>query len=182
MLLLFSLILRVVFLIFVHLKIIFIFLINLESISLRNLLPLFLNPIFFVRIKFVSFPNEPYVGSFLFDFSILDFLFVLIMKVSQSLWHGFAGAFKSHNEIKSVLALVWSYESYSCSLIASSACATHSMDVIFEMIWANVVHNKLNMANVEASSANTSCHHNISNRIFKVLNETLTIYLVLTTV
>ena len=182
MLLLFGLILRVVFLIFVHLKIILIFFVNLESVPLWYLLPLLFNPVFFIGIKFVAFANEADVGSFLFDFSILYFLFVLSVKVSQSLWYCFAGAFESHDEIKSILAFVWSYESYGCSLVASAACAADSMDVIFEVVGANVVYDKLDMAYVEASRTNTSCYHNISYRIFEVLNKTFSIDLILASV
>ena len=88
-------------------------------------------------------------------------------------------ALESHYQVLSVLTFIWGYKSDGCSLVASPASSTDPVDVILHMVRADVIHNKLDMTYVKASSANTGGHHYISYRVFEVLNEPFSIDLVL---
>ena len=81
MLLLFSLLFLRDLIIFTHLKIIFIFLVHLKTVPFGNLLSLLFHTVLFVSIELVALTDESDVGSFLFDLAVLNFLFILRVKV-----------------------------------------------------------------------------------------------------
>ena len=56
------------------------------------------------------------------------------------------------------------------------------MDVIFDVIWATIVHHQLDMADVQASSTQTCGYQDVSDVIFEILDETFSIDLVLASV
>ena len=56
------------------------------------------------------------------------------------------------------------------------------MYIVFHMVWTNVVHHEFDVTNIEASCANTGCYHDISTSIFEVLDESLSVDLVLASV
>jgi len=56
------------------------------------------------------------------------------------------------------------------------------VDVIFDVIWATIVHHQFDMADVQASGTQTCGYHDVSDVIFEILNETLSIDLVLASV
>ena len=78
MLLILSFILRILYFIFGHVFKVIIF-VYLKAVSLRNFLSLLFDPKLFIGIEFVAFAYESNIGSFLLNFSILNFLFVLLV-------------------------------------------------------------------------------------------------------
>lgn len=101
------------------------------------------------------------------------------MKISQKFWYIFIGVFKGHNQIGSILAFIMCDECNCCSLIASTTGSANTVHIIFNMIWAHVIHDKLDMAYIKTSSTNTCSYHNIPDLVFKILYKSFSINLVL---
>jgi hypothetical protein len=54
------------------------------------------------------------------------------------------------------------------------------MNIVLNMIWANVIYNQLNMAYIKTSSTYTGSNHDVPDVVFEILYEPFPINLILT--
>jgi len=103
------------------------------------------------------------------------------VKVSELLGHegaGGVGAFKGFDQVTGKRALFWSDEGDSIAFVTSSASSSDAMDVIFKVVRADVVHNELDVLNVEASGTDTCSNQDVPDTVLEVLNRELTVGLI----
>lgn len=93
----------------------------------------------------------------------------------------FIAVLKSKYQILSICAFIVCYEGDCVSLNTSSACPSNSVNVIFQVVGAEVVDDESYMANIQASCTQASRYHDIPNFVLEVQDKALSVNLVLTT-
>ena len=125
---------------FVEVKVISVF-IHCKTVFFRKLNSKFFNFVILISIKFKTLPNKPNICPFLFNFTILNFLFILLMQTFQSLRHFSTRVFKCLHQVLSILTFILRNKCDCSTLVSSSSRSTHSMYIVLQMIRTNIVHN-----------------------------------------
>jgi len=88
-----------------------------------------------------------------FNIAISKFLLVKLFKLPKIVWNlSICRIFKSLYEVTSCSTLIRSDESNGVTFVASASCATNPVNIVFKMVWTDIVDNEGYVLDIEATS------------------------------
>ena len=158
-----------------------VFFVHVDSIALREFRSETLDLLVLSLVELVALSLVPGVASLL-DVAVFQLLEVLVMQSPQIVRDWLVGVLKGSDQVLSIGTLVLSYESDGRSRVASSPSPADSVHVVLQVTRAAEVDHQLDVLDVQASRADGSGHHDVTDSALEVLNEALAVYLVLASV